>query len=135
MSVDYAIWESEEPLEDDEAGAIYHSLMETGSSDRAKPSPKITQLAEEINSQWPDPGPGREDEWPFASPVEVSDSHVVICVVPSRDSDVTPIVARRARELELVWYDPQQQGVFLPRRLSQKRTRLRAKRKKLQEPR
>ena len=134
MSIDFAIWETEEPLEDDEASAIYDSLMETGSSERAKPSPKISQLAEEIKSRWPDPAPGREDEWPLAAPIEVSDSHIVICIVPSRRSEVGPIVANRARELELVWYDPQQQAVFLPTRLSQKRTRLRAKKKKLQEP-
>jgi hypothetical protein len=34
-----------------------------------------------------------------------------------------------AQQHELVLYDPQQQGVFLPRRLSRKRTRLRAQRK------
>jgi hypothetical protein len=134
MSHDFAFWYSDEPLENDEAGEIYASLLERDASDRAKPSDWIAQLAEQITSQWPAPGPGHEDDWPLAAPIDVSELHVVICIVPSRLWDVWPIVGEFAKQLELVMYDPQQENVFLPRRLSQKRTRLRARNKKKRPP-
>ncbi len=134
MSHDFAFWDSDEPLENDEAADIYAALLEKGACARAKPSAKIAQLAEQIATHWPDPDPGLEDDWPLAAPSEVSDSHLVICIVPSRRWDVWPIVGELARQLELVMYDPQQENVFLPRRLSQKRTRLRAKKKKNKPP-
>ncbi len=134
MSHDFVFWETDDPLEDDEAREIYISLLETGASERARPSAKIAQLAEKINAQWPDPPSGKEDEWPLAAPIEVSDCHLVICIVPSRLWDVWPIVGGFAKELELVEFDPQQNAVFLPRRLSQKRTRVRAKKKQQQKP-
>ncbi len=133
MSHDFAFWESDEPLENDEAGEIYTSLMKEGASARAKPSAKIAQFAHEIVALWPVPPRGHEDDWPLAAPVEVSDSHLVICIVPSRLWDVWPVVGQFAKELELVMYDPQQQHVFLPRRLSEKRTRLRTKKKRRPE--
>ena len=133
MSHDFAFWESDEPIEDDEAAEAYISLLEKGTSEKAKPSVKIRQLAEEIASFWPVPGPGHEDDWPLAAPTEVSVSHLVICIVPSRLWDVWPPVGELAKQPELVMYDPQQDHVFLPRRLSRKRTRLRAKNKRLPE--
>ena len=62
MSLDFAIRESEEPLEDDEAGAIYVSSLETGSSVKAKPSAKVSQLVREVEVLWPQPAPAHEDE-------------------------------------------------------------------------
>ena len=134
MSHDFAFWESPEPLENEEAAEIYASFIETGECEKVKPSVKIAPLAELISLRWPDPGPGEEDEWPLASPCELSESHLVICIVPSRLWDVWPVVSGFAKDLELVMFDPQQEHMFLPRRLSQKRTRLRAKRKKNQPP-
>jgi hypothetical protein len=133
MSHDFAFWESDEPLENDEAGEIYISLIEEGVCERAKPSAKIAQLADEIVALWPVPAHGHEDDWPLAAPVEFSDSHLVICIVPSRLWDVWPVVGKFAKELELVMYDPQQEHVFLPGRLSPKRTRLRARKKQRPE--
>jgi hypothetical protein len=130
MSHDFAFWQSDEPLESDEAGEIYAALVETGFSERVRPSPVIALLAHEIESRWPMPGPGQEDQWPLAAGVEVSKSHLIVCLVPSRLMDVWPMLGQFAKEHELVMYDPQQQHVFLPLRLSRKRTRARAKKKR-----
>ena len=125
MSHDFAFWESDEALENAAAGAIYSELAAGRVAARVKPSPKIALLAREIETRWPMPGPGLEDDWPLAAPPDVSDSHLIIAIVPSRLWDVWPILGRLAREKELVMYDPQQQHVFLPPRLSRKRTRAR----------
>ena len=127
MSHDFAFWESEDPLENEEAGEIFASLVENGHSERVKPSAKIAVLAKDIESLWPVPAAGHEDDWPLAAPCEVSESHLHICIVPSRLWDVWPTVGGLAKQYELVMYDPQQENVFLPTRLSRKRTRVRAK--------
>ena len=121
--------DSDEPLESDAAGEIYVALAETGTSSRARPSAKIALLAREIESRWPVPGPGLEDDWPLASPPDVSAAHLIVCVVPSRLWDVWPALGAFAKAHELVLYDPQQSHVFLPPRLSRERTRERAKAK------
>lgn len=123
MSHDFAFWESDEPLESDEAGEIYAALAKAGTSPRVRPSPKIALLAREIESRWPVPGLGLEDDWPLASPPDMSEAYLIVCLVPSRLWDVWPALGQFAKEHELVMYDPQQQHVFLPPRLSRKRTR------------
>lgn len=45
MSHDFAFWDSDEPLENDEAAEIYSALVECGASERVTPSPKIALLA------------------------------------------------------------------------------------------
>jgi hypothetical protein len=129
MSHDFAFWDSDEPLENDEAHEIYAALAERGASERIRPSPKIGMLAREIESRWPAPSAGQEDEWPLASPPDLSESHLIVCLVPSRLWDVWPALGQLAKQHELVMYDPQQRHVFLPPRLRRKRTRARAKTK------
>ena len=132
MSHDFAFWESDEPLENEEAGEIFASLVQSGASERLKPSAKIALLAKDISSLWPMPLPGdsNEDDWPLAAPCEVSESHLHICIVPSRLWDVWPTVGTLAKDYELVMYDPRQEHVFLPGPLSRRRTRMRAKKKR-----
>jgi hypothetical protein len=108
---------------------IYSALAESGVSKRARPSAKIALLAREIESRWPIPSPGKQDDWPLAAPPDVSASHLIVCLVPSRLWDVWPALGQFAKVHEPVMYDPQQQQVFLPPRLSRKRTRARAKNK------
>jgi hypothetical protein len=129
MSLDFAFWHSDEPLEDDEAGRIYQSLVERGSSESMRPSAKIAALAKEIRDRWPPPASGKEDDWPLAAPPEVSDSYLIAYLVRSRSWDAWPVLGQLAEQLELVMYDPQQEHVFLPRPLSRKRTRMRARQK------
>jgi hypothetical protein len=130
MSHDFAFWDSDEPIESDEAEAIYSDISRNGISEKAKPSAKIAILARDIQSGWPPPDRGREDEWPLAAPIEISESHLIICLVPSRLWDVWPTLGQLAKEHELVMYDPQQRHVYLPSRLSRTRTRVRAKKKR-----
>ena len=129
MSHDFAFWESDDPLENHEAGEIYSALVESGVSAGAKPSAQIAMLAREIELRWPTPGPGQEDDWPLAASPDESASHLIVCLVPSRVWDVWPALGQFAKEHELIMYDPQQQHVFLPPRLSRKRTRARANKK------
>jgi hypothetical protein len=112
MSHDFAFWDIDEPLESDEASAIYAALAKTGTSARVRPSPKIALLAREIESRWPVPGPGLEDDWPLAAQPDVSEAHLIVGIVPSRLWDVWPVLGQFAKEHELVMYDPQQHHVF-----------------------
>lgn len=130
MSYDFAFWVSDDPLESEEAGEIYLALARGEPCDRLRPSPKIALLAGEISTRWPEPAPGKEDDWPLSVSPEVSESYLIICLMYSRLWDVWPVIGHFAKEHELVMYDPQQQHVFLPPRLSRKRTRVRAKRKR-----
>lgn len=130
MSHDFAFWESDEALENEEAGDIYGALVTTGTSTGCRPSAKIALLATEIAARWPVPPSGCEDEWALTALPTVSDTHLIVCLVPSRLWDVWPVIGKFATEQELTMYDPQQQQVFLPPRLSRKRTRIRAKKRK-----
>lgn len=130
MSHDFAFWESDDPLENEEAGEIFKSLIEECADERVKPSDKIALLANEIEFRWPMPRRAPEDEWPLASPSDVSPVHLLVHIAPSRLWDVWPILGELAQQYELIMYDPQQEQVFLPRRLSRKRSRARAKRKR-----
>ena len=130
MSHDFAFWDSDEPFENEEAGEVYAALVRGGASEKVKPSAKIALLAKEVRSRWPVPERGHEDDWPLAAPPDVSDSHLVISIVPSCLWDVWPTLGQFAEQHELVMYDPQQVHVFLPQRLSRKRTRARAKKKR-----
>jgi hypothetical protein len=134
MSYDFALWEIREPLEDAEAGRVYGELIETGRSDSIQASDKIGIVASELQTHWPPPPAGREDESPWSAPMDVSPSHLIVTIVPSRLWDIWPVLGQLAKEHELVMYDPQQQAVFLPPRLSKQRTRLRAKRKAASQP-
>src|SRR5256885_2051495 len=98
MSHDFALWDSDTPLEDGEAGLIYRSLVDTGSSDKVRPSAKIAGVVQEIQTRWPDPGPGREDDWPLAAPVDTNGSFVIVCIVPSRLWDVWPFLGELAKQ-------------------------------------
>lgn len=129
MSHDFTFWQSDEPLEDDEAGEIFASLIRDGRSERARPSDRIASMAGEISALWPVPGQGRQDDWPLAAPPSVTECHIEVCIFPSRLWDVWPRLGQLAEQYELIMYDPQQAHVFLPRRLSRKRTRLRSKKK------
>jgi hypothetical protein len=130
VSHDFAFWDGDDPLENEEAGKIFKSLIEEGNDERVKPSARIALLANEIETRWPMPGRGSEDDWPLAAPPDVSAAHMVVQIVPSRLWDVWPTLGQFAEQYELIMYDPQQEHVFLPRRLSRKRTRARAKRKR-----
>ena len=134
MSVDFAFWESNQPLEDDEAGEIYVALAESSRHPQVKPCAKIASMAEAIRRRWPMPATGNEDDWPLASPLDVSESHLIVCISPSKLWDVWPFIGEFAKQNELVMYDPQYDHVFLPKKLSQKRTRERAKRKRKTDP-
>lgn len=58
MSHDFAFWEGDEPLENEEEGEIYLSLIETGASEKIGPSDKIEAMASELDSLWPAPAVG-----------------------------------------------------------------------------
>jgi hypothetical protein len=130
ISVDFAFWESNRPLEDDEAEEIYLALTDTGRHPKVAATGKIAVMVDAIYARWPMPAKGNEDDWPFASPLDVSESHLIVCISSSRLWDVWPFVGDLAKQHELVMFDPQQECVFLPKRLSQKRTRERAKKKR-----
>ena len=55
MSHDFAFWDSDEPIESEEAEAIYSDISRNGISEKTRPSAKIAILAREIQSGWPHP--------------------------------------------------------------------------------
>lgn len=129
MSHDFALWESNEPLEDAEALAIYLDLMNNGCSPTVLPCAHIALVAAELRARWPDADGSNVDECPWASPIDVSDAHLAVALVPSRLWDVWPFLGDLAKRYNLVMFDPQQEHVFLPAALSRMRTRKRAREK------
>ena len=134
MSFDIAIWASEDSLEDEDAEKIYQELAKTGKSGALSPSPKIAVLIEELSARWPELSSYDDasiDESPWMSNFDKSDSHLIVTFSQSRLYDVWPFLDSLAKKHELILYIPvASYGVYLPPRLSRKRTRLRAKRKK-----
>ncbi len=130
VSYDFAMWNGDEPLESEEAAVIYEELVEHGASSRVKPTPNIALLHTELKKLFPEPRRGKEDDWPLAAPPDVGAGHVIVSVSQSRLQEVWTIIGELAGKYDLTWYDPQQEHVQLPAKLSQKRTRLRAKRRR-----
>lgn len=128
MSHDFALWESDAPLEDAEARAIYLELVSKGSSPTVHPCSQIALVADKLRARWPENA--APDECPWASPLDQTDSYLLVALVPSRLWDVWPFLGELAKRHYLVMFDPQQEHVFLPEALSRKRTRKRARGKK-----
>jgi hypothetical protein len=127
VSYDFAVWASDLPLEDDEACAIYQRLVEGDSSGLPR-APALETVQQALFRSWPadakDP-----DTVPWASKHASDGAYLIVTVVPSRMPEIFRAIGGLTKEHGLVLYDPQQNAVFLPRRLSRARTRLRAKRR------
>src|SRR5581483_928194 len=97
MSHDFALWASDDPLENEEAHKIYLALAESGKCDAIKPSPKIAALLQDLVAKWPELNASNVDQSPWASPFATSDSHAIVAIAPSRVWDVWPFLGDLAK--------------------------------------
>ena len=108
MSYDLAVWDGEQPR-DEEAGGVFDELYDRyfDSEDViAEPSPRIAAYVEALVERYPDDVAGS----PWASPPvigEASGPIVYLLMSYRRAEEVSGFAAALAREHGLVCYDPQ----------------------------
>jgi hypothetical protein len=115
------VWNCLTPISNEEASHQYQLLKDVGSERRFDDKvyafyssliilyPEIDTLSEE-----------ERDDSPWAGSMEVSDSHVIMAIVPEQSEKVIPRVLALAEENGLVCFDPQADQVYLPPHLAAK---------------
>jgi hypothetical protein len=115
------VWNCLTPISSEEAAHQYNLLKEVGSERRFDENiyafysrliglyPEVETLSEE-----------ERDDSPWAASMEVSDSHVIMAIVPEQSKKVVPQVLALAEEHGLVCFDPQAGQVYLPPHLMAK---------------
>jgi hypothetical protein len=127
MSFDLAVWYSDVPLTNKEAGEIYTKLCK-GQSVLAGGSSAVEAFYSELTSRWheidtvPDDKVDDFDYCPWSCALDKSAMHVIMaCVWPKAD-DVATFVYELALKHGLVLFDPQHGAVHLPPNLKPKRS-------------
>lgn len=100
MSYDFALWNGDEPLEQEEAKVIYQELVARGQSEQVKPTPSIKLLLAELKKLYPLKR-RKEDDWPFAAPHESGPGYVIVHVSQSFLNEVWPVVGGLSGEYGL----------------------------------
>ena len=109
------VWKCLTPISDEEAAHQYRLLREVGSESRF--DAEVYAFYSRLIGLYPeiDTLPEEElDDSPWASSMEVSDSHVIMAIVPEQSEKVVPQVLALAEENGLVCFDPQAGRVYLP---------------------
>ncbi|OPC76698.1 hypothetical protein B4N89_45250 [Embleya scabrispora] len=109
MSFDLAVWDCEQPLDDDAAGSAFDELYERyleSEETAVPPSPRIEAYVNALIERYPEDG--RDSPW--ASPPitdEASGPIVYLLMSYVRAEEVSEYAASLAREYGLICYDPQ----------------------------
>lgn len=109
MSYDLAVWEGEDPADNNEAGSSFDELYERYLESEAvavPPSPRIQAYGAALLQRYPDDA----EDSPWASPPvmdEASGPIVYLLMSYSRAEEVSEYAAQLAREHGLVCFDPQ----------------------------
>jgi hypothetical protein len=123
MSCDYAVWQSERPLTDDEAGRIYQRLCESWPHLEGH-SPELQAFYDELTARWPEIDTLPEDRvgdfdyCPWSCALDHSGMAVVMACVWPKANKVGDFVQQLAAKHGLVFYDPQSDLVIMPARLT-----------------
>jgi hypothetical protein len=127
MSFDLAVWYSELPLTDREAGEIYRKLCE-GDSEPPAISPTVGTFYEELVREFhelDDVPEGDVDHCPWNCAIDKSERHVLMCIAWSRSEEMASIVISKALQKRLVCFDPQANKIQLPSALEPPKSRFR----------
>ena len=114
MSYYLGVWEGPAPLSNTHAGSEFERRMATRSQD--PPSPLIRQFIAALLEAHPDIDrpDGEGGPWSDGPLLNYVDgSAVFVPVRPERVDEVSPLVERRAQQLQLIAFDPQR-GQLLP---------------------
>ena len=123
MSFDLGIWYSEKASTPKQAGEVYAKLCE-GTGQLEGESPQIAAFYDELTKKWPeiDTVPDEKiddhDYCPWSCAIARSGMHVILSCVWSKARDVGEFVQKLAAKHGLLLYDPQENLVRLPPRLS-----------------
>ncbi len=115
------VWNCLTPISNEEAAHQYQLLKDVGSERRF--DDKVYAFYSRLISLYPELDTLSEDERddsPWAGSMEVSDSHVMMAIVPEQSEKVVPQVLALAEENGLVCFDPQAGQVYLPPHLAAK---------------
>jgi hypothetical protein len=116
------VWNSLTPISDEEAARQYRLLREVESVPR-RFNAEVYAFYSRLVSLYPEIDALPEDELgdsPWACSMEVSDSHVVMAILPGECEKVVPQVLALAEENGLVCFDSQAGRVYLPPHLAAK---------------
>jgi len=119
----FGVWNCLEPLSNEEAAHQYQLLKDLGSERRF--DDKVYAFYSRLIGLYPEVETLSEDELddsPWACSMEVSDSHVVMAIVPEKCEKVVPQVLALAEENGLVCFDSRAGKVYLPPHLVAKQS-------------
>ena len=122
MSCDLGVWFSDKSLTSKQAGEVYVALCE-GSLALEGESPQVSAFYIELTNKWPEIDTIPEDKiddhdyCPWSCAMERSGMHVLMSCVWSKAKDVAEFVEKLAAKHGLLFYDPQEDEVRLPRNL------------------
>jgi hypothetical protein len=116
------VWNSPTPISDEESARQYRLLREAEQVPR-RFNAEVYAFYTRLVSLYPeiDALPKEElGDSPWATSMEVSDSHVVMAILPAKSEKVVPQVLALAEENGLVCFDSQAGRVYLPPHLAAK---------------
>ena len=113
------VWNCLTPISNEEAAHQYQLFKDVGSERRF--DDKVYAFYSRLISLYPEIDTLSEEELgnsPWAGSMEVSDSHVIMGIVPEKSEKVVPQILALAEENGLVCFDPQAGQVYLPPHLA-----------------
>ena len=121
MSYDLVVW-SHAPRTVKDADAIYQRLC-VGDTSLLQPEPdaaaRVRAFVTQLTKHYPPMSAYADDDiddCPWNSEFSQSEVHIVMTLAYSRASEASPFIAALADRCGLVYYDPQMNGVRLPRK-------------------
>jgi hypothetical protein len=119
MSCDFFVWYPQKQISNVEATELYVRVCDGDGTDLA-PNPSVDAFYAELTARHPEIDTIPElkiddhDYCPWSCKLDHSPSHVIICCVWSKASDVHELVKVLARKHGLALYDPQSERVSYP---------------------
>ncbi len=114
------VWKCLTPISVEEAARQYRLLRDLESTARRFDA-EVYAFYSRLSSLYPEVDALSEDELddsPWACSMEVSDSHVIMAIMPEQSEKVVPQILALAEENGLVCFDPQAGRVYLPPHLA-----------------
>jgi hypothetical protein len=116
MSYDVAIWDGDRPTGDEEASALFDTLIDAFEDDPKPPSATISAFMDDVLGLWPDEDSERDDfPWAVAPVMPESASGDTAYLNLTLHEEVDAMVAdivRVARQHGLHVYDPQREELI-----------------------
>jgi hypothetical protein len=123
MNFYLGLWNSPMAISDDEAAARYRALSDEKSVE-PEFDDQVYTFYSRLTSKYPEIEMVPEDELdacPWASGLDVAGDHVIMAIQLEQAPKIIGHIVALAAQLDLVYFDPQADKVYLPPRLEKKR--------------